>query len=115
MRTLPKVFEVRDVGTFIPAIAIKLAVSSDAERYLLKCSGYEVNDEGVVPHLVLFGKLNGKSKLCFDVYDQDSSTMQQAHPHVQDNWYSLASGEVIDVEFVRGDSKEPKISERLEQ
>lgn len=113
MHVLPKLFEVRDVGTFIPVIAIRLSCNYEAESYLLGRAGFEVTKHGVVEGVVLFGKLDGSGELRSAPHDWVNGTMRQAHQHVQDNWHSLMSGEVIDVEHVRGDSAQPKESERL--
>jgi hypothetical protein len=37
--------------------------------------------------------------------------MGTAHAHILQNWHSLTSGDVIDVEFILGESKQPKESE----
>jgi hypothetical protein len=38
---------------------------------------------------------------------------REAHRHIASNWDDLASGAVIDCEYLRGESDAPKISERL--
>ena len=39
--------------------------------------------------------------------------MGSAHRHIELNWDTLNSGDVIDVEFIRGEVDAPKVSERL--
>ena len=44
----------------------------------------------------------------------DDRTIQTAHKHIASNWQSLTSGDIIDVEYILNETKEKKISERLE-
>ena len=39
--------------------------------------------------------------------------MQVAHRFVIDNWATIQSGQVVDVEFILGETKQPKCSERI--
>ena len=39
--------------------------------------------------------------------------MQAAHQFIESNWSKLKDGDVIDVEFIVGETDRPKISERL--
>lgn len=108
-----KLFEVRDKLTFIPAIAIKFDNATEAERYLIARAGYG----GTKEHqecFVLFGKINVPDRLRWDVYDWDDRTMHNAHNYVRDNFDTLQSGTVIDVEFIRGETDSTKVSERLQ-
>ena len=107
-----KLFEIRDKGTFIPALAIKLSAAfeaSEEESYLLSRAGF-FNDER--PY-VLLHHLN-LEKCTYDSHNWGSRTMVTAHNHIIENWDSLKSGDVIDVEFILGESKASKTSERLE-
>jgi len=38
--------------------------------------------------------------------------MLNAHKYIKEHWDELRSGSVVDVEFILGESKEPKASER---
>ncbi len=108
-----KVFEVRDRATFIPVMAIKLNPHNEAERYLLARSGY-----GRTPHdqnkYVLLSQLDGgNGKITCDSYDWGTErTMGVAHRHIIENFDKLVPGEVIDVEFVLGETTVSKISEQ---
>ncbi len=66
---ITKTVELRDRATFIPALAIKLEPSNEADRYLLARAGF-----GRLPdqqrEYVLLGQLNGgEGKLLCDPYD----------------------------------------------
>jgi len=103
-----KSFEIRDAGTFIPAICVKLDPLSgpEADRYLIRRSGW-VSEPGYV-----LTKMTGGDAR-YDVYDWDNRTMQRAHDYIARNWDSLESGAVVDVEFIMGDSLVPKQSEAV--
>jgi hypothetical protein len=102
-----KLFEVRDVGTFIPVMAIKMFSTDEQELYLLKRSGYSGCDSQV-----LVSRLED-SELTLFPHQQSSSTMKLAHRHMINCWSELKSGDVIDIEFVMGLSTEKKVSERF--
>ena len=115
-----KTFEVRDRGTFVPCFAVLASprdliedprIHLDAEFtrdiWLLRRAGY-----GEDRRCVLFGNLHS-GYVTHDSHNQHNRTMQVAHRHVEENWDSLSSGDVIDVEFVLGETRAAKQSERL--
>jgi len=103
-----KIFEVRDSATFIPVVAIKLDSLKEPESnsYLLRRAGYG-------DPLILLTRLQG-GKACYDLYDWGNRTMQFAHAYIEKNFDKLETGAVIDVEFILGETTEPKKSERFE-
>lgn len=111
-----KLFEVRDRGTFIPAICIRLIPLDYEERYLIAMSGYGLQPKKQGEY-ILMGKLN---ELHFRHSPVDHPgfpvvrTMGTAHHHIQKHWDDLKSGDVIDVEFILGETFEKKESQRLE-
>lgn len=110
-----KTFEVRDEATFIPCVGIWMAPSrihrNEAENYLLRRAGYGLTE--IVP-LVLFGRLHS-GEFQHDYYGWGhNETMKWAHKFVTDQWEGWRSGDVIDVQFLRGETMRPKKSERLE-
>ena len=110
-----KLFEIRDRLTFIPAIAVKLTYSDAAERFLLRRVGYEeaaIADSATPPYILL-SKLDG-GRAEYDPFAWGSRTMNEAHRYIQLNWQILESGAVIDVEYILGESRFPKLSERTE-
>lgn len=107
-----KLFEVRDAGTFIPAIAIKCNPADESERYSLGRTGYGTLPENQASY-VIFGRLDDL-ELTRDAYSWDNRTMHNAHVYVRDNFDTLESGEVIDVEYILGETDSPKVSERLQ-
>lgn len=107
-----KVLEVRDAGTFIPVIATKMLTMDPVEAYYVhgRC-GYS-NDQ---THLsVILARLdNGEGNS--DPYDWPGSTrtMRAAHLYIEKEFYNLASGDVVDVEYIMGITATKKLSERV--
>jgi len=124
-----KLFEVRDRATFIAVLAVKLTAdvqlttddlelvgderigSRNPEHFLLRRAGYA--SAAIAPSwtgepYVLVAKLE---RAHYDPFSWDSMTMVGAHRHIRDNWDKLSSGDVIDVEFLRGETDQPKASE----
>lgn len=106
---IAKSFEVRDVATFIPVIAVAMQTPSDDDSYLMRRVGY-------------IGYLKGKKNILVTRIDNNvtigfasewaSNTMRTAHKFIENNFDQLQNGEVIDVEFIIGRSTAPKQSER---
>jgi hypothetical protein len=111
-----KLFEVRDRMTFIPAICIKLSSENEEERYLIAMAGYglRADQQG---QIILMGRL-GDVKLKANCNEHQGypvvRTMWLAHQHIQKHWNEFESGDVLDVEFIMGETTVPKISQRLE-
>ena len=110
-----KVLEVRDSGTFIPMLAIDINPDIDDEdngrpqRYLMRRCGYACNGE---PNIMLTDLYNGMATS--DPYAwRGSHTYANAHNYIIEHWNELIDGDVIDVEFILGESKTKKISERF--
>lgn len=109
-----KLLEVRDIGTFIPMLALKPIPRSEEERYLLARAGYgrSPDDQG---EYVLLGKLVG-GDLHYDPYhwrDGQGRTMRTVHLWLQEHWFEVHSGDVVDVEYLLGETHDPKASERF--
>lgn len=102
-----KLLEIRDRATFIPVMAVSTEPINEQQRYLLGRAGYHGDPQVVVTRIA-----GGNGKSTCDPYDWDSSTMVEAHKYIIDNWHTLINGSVVDVEFILGHSKTPKISER---
>jgi hypothetical protein len=108
-----KTFELRDRMTFIPLVAISCKVGDGAnieryvaDEYLLRRAGY-----GPECHHILLTRLDGESKACSDPYAWGDRTFFRAHLYIEQHWDNLTSGDVIDVEFILGETTTPKISE----
>ena len=110
-----KTFEIRDRATFIPVLATRLHIRDSRDFFLLRRAGYSeaqiMDSEAIqVPYIILT-KLDGV-EAHYDPFDwSNQRTLGRAHRHIIDNWYELSNGEVIDVEFILGESPKPKRSE----
>jgi len=100
--------EIRDRATFIPVFAMKMMPATSIEEYLLLKTGY-----GYDLPLVLLGRIEGGST----EYTPDSwndRTFTTAHKYITENFDSMQTGDVVDVEFILGETTTKKISQRFE-
>lgn len=107
-----KCFEVRDRATFIPVICIKPVAQNVEQMYLLRRDGYRaVAEDHVI--IMIDAQCRGAS---YDPYNWPggSRTKKVAHAYIEQHWATLNDGDVIDVEFILGETTEKKISERFE-
>lgn len=108
-----KAFEVRDRATFIPVIAIRLNPACEDERYLISRAGYGEYPATQTKYIAI-GRLSDLDlKLPINWSFQRDRTMRTAHGYIEENWDSLWTGAVIDVEFILGETDKPKYSERI--
>lgn len=111
-----KLFEIRDEGTHIDAMAVKTVPANEQECYLLEHSGYgRAGRKGAGgSHYVLLAEIaGGEGKIACDPYDWTyGRTMCEAHKYILRHFDELESGAVIDVEYIRGEAPEPKTSDR---
>ena len=86
-----KAFEIRDHGTFIPAIGILMESDDEAENYLLRRAGYHATTSG----FVLLTRMDGRGAPSqYDPYAWCDRTWHGAHMYIQSNWQELESGAV---------------------
>src|SRR5712664_4097777 len=106
-----KTFEIRDSATFIPCLAIRMKAQGNMrDRYLLRRAGYEDRDGG--RDLIFLIHLNSNTGR-YSPFDWGNRTMVEAHRYIEANFDDLPTGEVIDVEFILGESKTRKLSEEI--
>ena len=110
---IAKTFEIRDKGTFIPVMAVKLVPGSEADRYLLARAGYGRQPDQQAEYIMLIPLAGGSGQAHSDPYEWPSQvrTYLVAHEHIIKNWDMLLSGDVVCVEFILGERSEPKQSE----
>lgn len=116
-----KLFEVRDRGTFIPVMATLISPShedsSPAEFYLMRRAGFGVGNPLVGNPLIILCRLECSGVARNATYDpfawgaNSTRTLTVAHQHIAEHWAELETGAVIDVEFILGETREPKRSE----
>ena len=101
-----KIIEVRDSATFIPMLAVKLEPSNEADHYLLSRAGYGRLPEA---YILLIGLHDCLAS--YDPYNWDNRTRQTAHLFLIKHFDEIESGAVVDVQFILGETTEPKPSE----
>lgn len=105
--TRVKFLEIRDEGTFIPALAVEMSPGPDGDEFLLCRAGY-----GGQRRLIMLTSLNGGRTANYDPYSWGSRTWHVAHTYIEKEWENLLDGAVIDVEWILGVTASPKVSER---
>jgi len=119
-----KALEIRDRMMFVAALAISMlpldnitatwdnsgrAEAKEAQRYLLRRCGYSIDG----PPMILLTRLDGDAHhATTDPYIWNDRTFKTAHLYITENWPSLKDGDVVDVEFILGETARPKASER---
>ena len=111
-----KLFEIRDSATFIPILAVRLIPAGHQEQYLLSRAGYGMDPEYQGQYVILCRIVGGQldARGTPDHWSSSTRTLSTAHHYIINNWEQLASGDVVDVEFIKGETEAPKVSERLE-
>ena len=124
-----KAFEIRDKGTFIPAIGILmepafeegallppvLKEQREAERFLLRRAGFSCEHEEGCPRDVILCRMEASGLVRTATYDQfawGDRTFFTAHKYIREHWDEIQSGAVICVEHILGERERPKQSER---
>jgi selenophosphate synthetase-related protein len=97
-----KLLEIRDAGTFIPVLAVSIA----------REDGYLARRAGFGSRCIYLVHLEGHH-CAYNPYDWTNRTMCQAHQYIERNWDVLESGDVIDVEFILGETTTRKESEEV--
>lgn len=111
-----KTLEIRDDGTFIPALAIQLSPSCEADRALLARAGYGLEPERQGEY-VLLAKLTGdQCQIQHDPFAwnlRSGRTMFVAHLWLRNEgvFDRLVSGQVVDVEYLLRERETPKAPE----
>ena len=99
-----KLLEIRDVGTFIPAMAVRV---SGEDGYLMRRAGFGA------PMVYLIALAT--ERCAYDPWNWHGGgrTMNIAHQFIEKEWDSLTEGDVVDVQFILGETTAPKVSERV--
>lgn len=104
---ITKLVEIRDSGTNIQALAIKMQADNESEAPFLARNGFQNNN------LVYVLKL-ATQEAHYDPFDwrrSDPRTMFNAHRYIQQHFDELPAYGVLDVEYILGETDKPKTSE----
>lgn len=111
-----KLFEVRDEGTTMPVIALKPNPATEAEAWCYARTGYGLEPADMRQYVLLAPLHAGEGLMVCDPYKHPGAptrrTLFIAHKHIIANWDYLRSGDVVDVQFILGETTEPKLTER---
>lgn len=103
-----KLLEIRDKATFLPVYAISTKAKNAGQQYLLRRVGFPVEGSEII-----LARLNGETPSSADAYFWNDRTMQTAHHYILEHFQELNDGDVVDVEFILGETDKPKLSERI--
>lgn len=96
-----KLFEIRDRGTCVPAMATRVS----------KEDGPIMRRAGFGEPLVLLTML-AQPATEWDPYNwRNGRTMGNAHKFIEENWDVLVSGQVVDVRVILGEANKPAEAE----
>lgn len=105
-----KILEIRDRMTYTPVLAISTDGESPEQAYHLRTAGYASDG-----HTIIVVRLTDCRASC-DPYGWDelgARTMPNAHKYIGEHFEELKDGDVIDVEFILGETATKKNSERF--
>lgn len=109
-----KILEMRDNATFIPVLCVDMNpdyndhfILYDKLRYLLRRCGYACNGAPIIGMTPL--RADG-SPFTVDPYQWPgpARTYRVAHEYIIKHWSDLKNGDVVDVEFILGETATPK-------
>ncbi len=108
-----KFIEIRDSGTTIAALAIRMLADETrdpAEYRFLRREGYPADGSAIVLMRL------ADQKATVDPYEwpsltRDARTMPEAHNWIIDHWSEIESGDVVDVQYILNETTAPKTAE----
>lgn len=101
-----KNLEVRDRGTLYTVLAFRVIPDSPNEEAFMKRAGYSSE----YPDVFLM-TYDPDCRCSYDPYSWAERTLHEAHRWIRDNFESINNYDVIDVEYLLGESNTKKESE----
>lgn len=119
-----KLLELRDEATFVPLLCVDMNLPPDkpneyanaalesyvAQLYLLRRCGYPCDGR---PNIAITHLRCSGDKCSNDPFYWGGRSFPVAHKFIIENWDTLKDGDVVDVQFILGETPEPKVSERF--
>jgi len=109
-----KVFELRAPATIMVIMATRLEVFNEAERYLLSRSGFGRNNNDFKKYIMLQCLDGGTSTASTDPYKHGIRELRIVHCYIYEMFDQLDDGQVLDIDFILGNTFEPKQPERIQ-
>lgn len=100
-----KMFEIRDAGTCIPVIAIRVNADTYEEFRFWKREGFNC----AYGDVILVRPENELAK--YDPYHWNDRTMMEAHLYIRSHFDELPDCSVVDVRCIVGETSKPADSE----
>jgi hypothetical protein len=107
-----KTLEIRDEGTFIGVLAIRMLGDSPTQNYYFRRCGYPADGSSIMLMCLSDGRATN-DPYAWPARGMGVRTMGTAHNWIIDHFDDLLDGDVIDVQVILGETTEPKLSERL--
>lgn len=112
---LIKVLEIRDRATCFSAMAIKMvpeayhatSLVDGVDWIQIQTAHLERNGYGFDYPCVMMCNLRG-GKALYDHYEWGDRTCYVAHKYIEKNFDTLKEGDVVDVEYILGETTQPK-------
>lgn len=100
-----KVFEIRDRMTCVPILAIAITADHSDQGRLCHRAGF-----GPHNRYILYAPLDGGrfTEITYDPFHWSDRTHTAAHQFIIDQWDTLTPGQVVDVQFILGETTAPK-------
>jgi hypothetical protein len=109
-----KLFELRAPATLIVLMATKLGTTDLSESYLLSRSGFGRCNSDYNKYVFVYPIDGGKGYAVTDPYEQNITEIRIVHQYIKKHYDELETGQVLDYDYIVGNTDKPKISERLE-
>ena len=101
-----KFLEIRDRATYVGVYAFKINPKNMPSIKIVRRAGF-----GPQQPYIMLGRLDGNT-CTYSPHEHNSPrTMKVAHLHLIENWDAIKSGDVIDIEFILGETSVKKESE----
>lgn len=94
-------------------MAIRPEGTNEGEHFLWGRAGYGRDAGTQKSYLLLCDMSEPPGVIQYDRFAWDNRTLKVAHDYIAAHWETLESGQVIDIEHVLGETREPKLSERF--
>jgi len=101
-----KVFEVLDSATCMIAVGVKMKSDDQQVSRLLAHAGYARHATSYILLTFLTD-----TRATYDPYDWGDRTRFNAHFYITERWDELKSGDVVDVEYILGETITPRKSD----